>query len=398
MAPQRAHTRAADRGTTAEKRYFNRDESWIAFNERVLEEARDKSNPLLERVKFLAITASNLDEFWEIRIAAMLQRLEDGYDERGPDGRTLRQTLDRVAVQVHRFVDGQYKCWNQQLLPELSRAGVRVLEWKELSQEARAHATAFYQAEVDPLLTPVTLDPAHPFPRVINKALCLALLLKRKRKRSAEKLLGVVTVPRSLVRLVPLPSANGTTRDYIFLADLIEAHAATLYRGYDVLDAAAFRVTRNSNLYMQEEETRSVLESVRTELHNRRKGDAVRMEIETDANPELIEQLRMNFELDEWQVFRCDGPVNLTRLMHLYTETPRPELKYKAFTPRELRRKTPSESLFEELRHRDILLHHPYDSYDAVEALLSPRAATSGSSQSSKPSIEPAPDHQCFKH
>lgn len=350
-------------------RFIGRDESWLDFNRRVLEEAEDPGNPLLERVKFLAITASNLDEFVEIRTASILQRIEDGYAERDEQGRTLEQSLAVINENMHRFVASQYTCWNQQLLPALRAAGVRVLTWDTMDQGAQEAATEFYQREVDPLLTPITIDPAHPFPRVLNKALCIALLLKRKRRGSAGPVLGVVTVPRALPRLVALPSAAGT-QDFVFLHDLIERNAAAMYRGYEILSKAAFRVTRNSNLYFQEEESRNLLETVRAELHNRRKGDAVRLEIEKLADPEIVDRLRINFELDESQVFRTDGPVNLSRLMHLYSDTPRPDLKYPPFVPRELRLNRNSANLFDELRHRDILLHHPYDSYDGVVSLI----------------------------
>ncbi len=350
--------------------FFNRDQSWMRFNGRVLQEAEDTTNPLLERVKFLSITASNLDEFVEIRVAGLLQRIEDGYKEAGPDGRTPEQTLEDDAAEIHRFVESQYRCWNKQLRPLLHQAGIRVLDWDELDAQAREHASEFYQREVDPLLTPITIDPAHPFPRVLNKALCLAMLLRVKRKgATAGTVLGVVTVPRALPRLVSVPSSSGTI-DYIFLHDLISHHADSMYRGYEVLSKGAFRVTRNSNLYLQEEESRSLLESVRTELHNRRKGDAVRLEIEHNTDPEIIERLRINFELDEQQVFRTDGPVNLSRLMNLYGATARPELKFAPFTPRELRLSRESANLFEEIRARDILLHHPFDSYDGVASFI----------------------------
>lgn len=349
--------------------FFNRDQSWMRFNGRVLQEAEDSTNPLLERVKFLSITASNLDEFVEIRVAGLLQRIEDGYKEAGPDGRTPEQTLEDDTAEIHRFVESQYRCWNAQLLPLLHQAGIRVLAWDELDGQASKHASEFYQKEVDPLLTPITIDPAHPFPRVLNKALCLAMLLRVKRKSAAGTVLGVVTVPRALPRLVPVPSSS-KTHDYIFLHDLIAHHADSMYRGYEVLSKGAFRVTRNSNLYLQEEESRSLLESVRTELHNRRKGDAVRLEIEHNTDPEIIERLRINFELDEQQVFRTDGPVNLSRLMNLYGDTPRPDLKFPPFTPRELRLARSSANLFEEIRSRDVLLHHPFDSYDGVASFI----------------------------
>ena len=346
--------------------YLNRDTSWLAFNERVLEEAEDAGNPLLERLKFLAISASNLDEFFEIRVAAMMQQIEDGYNEAGPDGLMLTAKRDLLAKLVHEFVDQQYKCWNS-LRPAMAEHGIRVLGMHELHAEARRFVDEYCEKELDPLLTPVTVDPTHPFPRVINKALCLGLLLRRRR-RSALTYTGVVSVPRGLPRLVRLPS--DTTTDFIFLADLVAHHAQNMYRGYDIVASAPFRVTRNSNLYLQEEEARNLLESVRAELHNRRKGDAVRMEIEADADPEMIERLRTVFELDPWQVFPVNGPVNLSRLFNVYEQTARPDLKYRPFAPRELRLTAKSQNLFEELRRHDVLLHHPYDSYDAVIAFI----------------------------
>ncbi len=353
----------------AQSLFFSRDESWLGFNRRVLEEAHDSSNPLLERVKFLAITASNLDEFFEIRIAGVLQRIEDGYNEALPDGATLRESLDAMKDETQRFVADQYRCWNEQLLPAMRAEHIRVLSWDEMDEDARRFATDYYQREVDPLLTPITIDPSHPFPRVLNKAMCLALLLRRKRRGTAGPVLGVLTVPRALPRFVRVPASNGS-EDYIFLADLIERNAAGMYRGYEILSRAAFRVTRNSNLYFQEEESRSLLETVRAELHNRRKGDAVRLEIDSQADAEIVDRLRTNFELDESLVYHTGGPVNLSRIMTLYGSSSRADLKFKPFVPHELRLNRKSVDLFDELRHRDILLHHPYDSYDGVVGFI----------------------------
>jgi len=352
--------------------YLNRDTSWLAFNRRVLEEAEDENNPELERLKFLAISASNLDEFFEIRVAAMVQQIEDGYNEAGPDGLTLVDRRDALVTLTHEFVDDQYECWNSKLRPALGENGIRVLSLHELDPAAQRFVEQYCEKELDPLLTPVTVDPAHPFPRVINKALCLGLLLRRRR-RSALTYMGVVAVPRALPRLVRLPSEGSS--DFIFLADLVAYHAVRMYRGYDIVSAAPFRVTRNSNLYLQEEEARSLLESVRAELHNRRKGDAVRLEIEADADPEIIERLKTVFELQAWQVFPVKGPVNLSRLFNIYEQTQRPDLKYRSFAPRELRLTAKSKDLFEELRGHDILLHHPYDSYDAVISFIESAAA-----------------------
>src|SRR5258708_3559437 len=225
--------------------YINRETSWLAFNRRVLEEASDVTNPLLERVKFLAISASNLDEFFEVRVAGLVQRIEDGFIDSGPDALTAAQERELIASETHEFVQEQHECWNKQLLPALERENIRVLDLKDLSPEQEAFIDAYCEKEVDPLLTPVTVDPAHPFPRVLNKALCIGLLLKRKRRASGTYM-GGITVPRVLPRLVRLPSKTGV--DYIFLADILTYHAASMYRGYDIVSVASFRVTRNSNL------------------------------------------------------------------------------------------------------------------------------------------------------
>ncbi len=347
--------------------FINREASWLQFNWRVLQEAQDESNPLLERLKFLAITASNLDEFFEVRVAGLMQQIEDGYTEAGPEGLTLFEERDILSRETHDFVEEQYSAWNEKLRPQLGQNGIRVLGLEELDEPARAFVDEYTERELDLLLTPVTVDPAHPFPRVINKALCVAFLLRRRR-RSSSTYIGVVTVPRALPRLVRLP-ADGTD-DFIFLADLVTHHASRMYHGYDIISSAPFRVTRNSNLYLAEEESRNLLESVRAELHNRRKGDAVRLEIEADADPEIVERLRTNFELDPWQVFRVHGPVNLSRLFNVYEQTEHPDLKFKTFVPRELRLTAKSRDLFEELREHDVLLNHPFDSYDAVVSFI----------------------------
>jgi len=347
------------------KLFAGRDKSWMQFNRRVLEEAEDPANPVLERVKFLAITGSNLDEYVEIRLAGLLQRTEDGHTDPGYDGLLPEESLDVLTNEIHAFVKDQYSCWNSHLLPELRQHGVRILSWEELTEEQRIMAQNYFQREVDPLLTPITIDPAHPFPRVLNKALCLAILLRAKRRSSGPAVLGVLTVPRALPRFVRLADEKGSY-DYLLLQDLIAQNLTAMYRGYEVLAKAAFRVTRNSNLYFEEEESRSLLESIRSELHNRRKGDAVRLEIVSDAHPDIVDRLRVNFELDETQVYLATGPVNLARIMFFYGDIQRPDLKFPPFTPRQLPVSRKVVDLFEDLRNRDILLHHPYDSYDPV--------------------------------
>ena len=199
------------RNTKKIKLFNGRDHSWMQFNRRVLEEAEDAANPLLERVKFLAITGSNLDEYVEVRQAGLMQRIEDGYREPGYDGLRPDQSLEVLTAEIHGFVAAQYHCWNKQLLPELRKQGIRLLAWDELSEHAREFARGYFQREVDPLLTPISIDPAHPFPRVLNKALCLALLLRAKRRSSGPQVLGVVTVPRALRSLCPLTLRPWTT-------------------------------------------------------------------------------------------------------------------------------------------------------------------------------------------
>jgi polyphosphate kinase len=348
--------------------YFNRHESWLAFNRRVLEEALDEGNPLLERVKFLAITASNLDEFVEVRLAGLLQQVEHGYRDAGPDGLTPDEQLRRLASAIHAFVNEQYDCWNRVLLPALAKEGIRVKAVASLERAGKDAMDLYYMRQVDPLLTPVTIDPSHPFPHVINKALCVAFLL-RPRRRPATTYLGVVTVPRKLPRLVRVPTRNDYI-DYVFLHDLVEAHTRNLYKGYQVISAGAFRATRNSNLYLHEEESRNLLDSVDSQLHSRRKGDIVRMEIQADAAPEIVDPLAEQFALRPWQIFKTPGPVNLSRLFSLAEQTPRPDLKFAAFTPRALSFSPKVTSLYAQIRKGDVLLHHPYDSYQPVVSFV----------------------------
>jgi polyphosphate kinase len=349
--------------------YFNRHVQWLEFNCRVLEEARDVGNPLLERVKFLAITANNLDEFVEVRVSSFLQRIEHGSRDTGPDGLTAEQELEKVSAAMHVFVEDQYKCWNEELLPALAKQSIHVLSMSELDAKAVQAAKTFYERRITPMLTPVTVDPSHPFPHVLNKALSIALLLRRRRGGNGKPFFGVVTVPRALPRLLGLPAGEDGIR-YVFLQDIISTYAPKLYRGYEILASTSFRITRNSNLYLEEEETRSLMEAVDSQVTQRRKGEAVRLEIEANAHPEIVDRLVSTFELDESLVFRVRGPVNLQRLFHLYEETPRADLKYRAFVPRQVPIGRDADSMFDAIRRQDVLLHHPYDCYDSVVHFL----------------------------
>jgi polyphosphate kinase len=348
--------------------YSNRHLQWLAFNQRVLEEARDTSNPLLERVRFLAITANNLDEFVEVRVSSFLQSIEHGKQSISPDGLTPAAELARISQSMHHFVREQYKCWNDELLPALAKHQIRVLSPEQWTDKAVQTAKTFYDRQVYPMLTPVTVDPSHPFPHVLNKALCIAFLLRR-RKKGEKPLFGVVTVPRALPRLLSVPSGNGGIH-FVFIQDILSRYAERLYRGYEILASAAFRITRNSNLYLEEEEARTLMDAVDAQVAQRRKGEAVRLEIEAGAHPEIVSHLVSNFELDESLVFRVAGPVNLQRLFHLYDETPRPDLKYANFSPRHVSIGHDADSMFASIRRQDVLLHHPYDSYDTVVHFL----------------------------
>jgi polyphosphate kinase len=349
--------------------YLNRHLQWMAFNQRVLEEARDTRNPLLERVKFLAITANNLDEFVEIRVSSFLQKIEHGSQGISADGLTTEEELGHLSQAMHHFVTAQYKCWNDELLPALAKHQIRLLPVDQLSSKAALKAKEFYDRRVYPMLTPVTVDPTHPFPHVLNKALCIAFLLRKRKGARDKPLFGVVTVPRALPRLLRVPTGNGGIH-FAFLQDIISRYAARLYRGYEILASAAFRITRNSNLYLEEEEARTLLEAIDSQVAQRRKGQAVRLEIEAGAHPDIVSHLVSTFELDESLVFRVAGPVNLQRLFHLYEETPRPDLKYSNFGPRQVHIGHDADSMFEVIRHQDVLLHHPYDSYDPVVHFL----------------------------
>ncbi len=356
-------------------RYFNREESWLLFNRRVLEEAQDAANPPLERAKFLAITASNLDEFIEIRVAGYLQQFEDraevanSIDE---GGLSFLERLDRLGQELHSFSKVQAACWNDLVKPTLVKEDIQILRWKDLRTSERDFASRFFQEQIDPLLTPVTLDPTHPFPRVLNKALCLALLLRTKRRAATTRthnIFGILTIPRTLPAFLELPQ-RGERRSFLPLDQLIASQADGMFRGYRILSRATFRVTRNSNLYMQDEESRSLLESVREELHNRRKGDVVRLEIEASADEDIVDRLKANFELESWQIFPTEAPVNLSRLMDLYSAVQRPELKFPEFHGRCLKFSAGNKNIFDELRNSDVLLHHPFDSYTTVEQFV----------------------------
>ncbi|MCC7261753.1 MAG: polyphosphate kinase 1 [Candidatus Latescibacteria bacterium] len=352
--------------------YINRELSWLDFNGRVLEEAQDLGNPLLERVKFLAIVANNLDEFFEVRVAGLQQLNTDNSPATGPDGLTPAQQLRQIADKAHSLVHAQYRCWNEQLLPALAAERIHLWEARRLKGEHLAFIKKYWHEELEPVLTPIVIDPAHPFPRVLNKALSIAALLQPGR---GQPVLGVVTVPRVLPRILSLPPLSADSYHFVSLAGIINFHLGQLFNGYQVLGSAPFRVTRNSELYVNEEEADNLLEEIAQQLENRRKGDAVRLEIEAGGPDQVVELLREEFELDPEDLYLADGPVNLNRVMTIFSEVKRPDLKYPAFSPVERHLPKNPESFFKALRQRDVMLHHPYESFSTVIDFIDMAAA-----------------------
>ncbi len=353
------------------KLYVNRELSWLEFNQRVIDEARDATNPLLERLKFLAISANNLDEFFEVRVSGLMQQMEGHQEATGPDCLSPAEQLTKISERAHKMVAEQYACWQNELLPALNENGIEVHAGEpKLSATAERFLDSYFEAELEPVLTPITVDPAHPFPYVANKALCLAALIESKDDDgSVVRSLGVVTVPRLLKRVIPIPSKKGKL-EYIMLAAAVRRRLDQLFRGFKIVATAAFRVTRNSNLYLEEEEVENLLMAIENEVRQRRRGDVVRLEIEHGMSAEILERLRESLHVAEANIYRVHAPVNLNRLMRLYNEIQRPDLRDKPFAPIERVTADDSETLFAAIRREDILLHHPYESFSTVSSFI----------------------------
>ncbi|HEX3797604.1 MAG TPA: polyphosphate kinase 1 [Verrucomicrobiae bacterium] len=350
-------------------KFINRELGWLEFNQRVLDEALDSRNPLLERVKFFCITSSNLDEFFEVRVAGLKQQVESDVVERSVDGLTSTETLRAVTKRVRQMVAEQYDCWQKDLRPALAKNGFRFLEFAELDAADKKWVEEYYRAQVWPVLTPLALDPAHPFPQLLNKSLNIIVRLEMLHGADMLRHLAVVQVPRVLPRLVRLPRED-ERHDYIFLSNLIGHYLAEIFPGTTILGYWNFRVTRNSELYIDEEETANLLKAVENELRNRRKGDAVRLEIEHDCPEDLRNALLGTLKLTDDDLYIINGPVNPTRLMAIYEGDHSPELRdppYVSSVAAALRDHT---DVFAAIRERDVLLHHPYETFDSVVQLL----------------------------
>ncbi len=354
--------------------FLNRELSWLEFNHRVLEEALDAKNPLLERVKFFCIVSSNLDEFFEVRVAGIKQQIESDVVERSMDGLTASETFRAVVKRVRRMVEEQYACWRESLLPALAANGIRLLDLSQLELADLAWVGEYYHTQVRPVLTPLAIDPAHPFPQLLNKSLNLIVRLEMPKDREVHKHTAVVQIPRILPRMVKLPRTDGR-QDYVYLDRLIGHYLADLFPGTKLLGYWPFRVTRNSELYIDEEETVNLLKAVESSLHRRRKGDAVRLEIDHGCPPAVRGPLLKTLRLTEDDLYLINGPVSPRRLMTLTEGDHSPELRDPPFVAPVALPLRDRPDLFAAIRERDILLHHPYDTFDSVVDFLEQAAA-----------------------
>ncbi len=291
-------------GFSNKAHFHNRELSWLEFNQRVLDQAIDESNPLLERLKFLCIVSSNLDEFFEVRVAGLKQQKQTHLFSTGPDGMTASQSLCAISKRVRRLVDDQYRCWREQLRPQLEAQRIRFHTYPSVPAEELEHFAEYFQKSIYPVLTPLAIDPSHPFPQLLNKSLNVIVELEGE---GLETDIAVVQVPRILPRVVPFSkSVDGD--DYVFLGHIIQHHVSALFHGVKVKSAHIFRVTRNSNLYVDEEEAQNLLHAIEAELRKVNRGAAVRIEVEKDCPPNVVERLLEIFSLEEEDIFRIDGP------------------------------------------------------------------------------------------
>ena len=354
--------------------FINRELSWLEFNQRVLDEALDPKNPLLERVKFWCISNSNLDEFFEVRVAGLKQQMESDIVERSVDGLTATETYRAVVKRVRRMVEQQSACWQKGLRPALAENGIRFFDFDDLEARDLAWVEDYHQSQVQPVLTPLALDPAHPFPQLLNKSLNLIVRVEMMQGGEMLRHLAVVQVPRVLPRLVRLPRADAR-QDYVFLGSMIGHYLADLFPGTKILGYWNFRVTRNSELYIDEEEGANLLKAVENELHNRRRGDAVRLEVEKTCPEDLRTALLGTLNLTEDDLYVIDGPLNPTRLMAIYEGDHSPELRDPPFVAPVAAALKDKTDLFAAIREHDILLHHPYETFDSVVNFLERAAA-----------------------
>lgn len=352
--------------------FFNRELSLLKFNQRVLELAQDPSVPLLERLRYLCISSTNLDEFFEVRVSGLKEQLHLGIDTRGPDKLSASEQLSAISVDAHELVRTQYQVLNENLIPSLREKGIAFIRRTTWTPEIDAWLTNYFRQELLPLLSPLGLDPSHPFPRIQNKSLNFIISLHGRDAFGRESGLAILQAPRSLPRLIELPkSFSGDETWYVFLSSIIHACAHELFPGMEVEGCHQFRVTRNTDLFVDEEAVEDLKEALAGELPARNYGEAVRLEVADTCSTAAREYLRDEFRLNEEDVYQVHGPVNLNRLSALYDFVDQPELKYPNFEPglpSVLKQK--DKDLFSIIREQDVMLHHPYQTFAPVQALL----------------------------
>ena len=359
--------------TLIEPKFFNREMSWLAFNERVLDQAFSDKYPLLERTRFLSFVSSNLDQFYEIRVAGLMQKVDAGITRASLDGSQPKELLDQVRIRAHSMSQREYTCWREELRPSLAKENIHFKEIDQLNKSEFTWLRAYFRREVFPVLTPLAVDPTHPFPLILNKSLNLFVSLRNLRKKQAAPLKAVVQVPRILPRLVRIesPDTSSNKRDtFVFLSDVVRHFVSDLFPGHEAIGAWAFRITRNSHLYVDEEEVENLLLSIEDELHNRRRGAAVRLEIDDSIDDDVLQYLLQSLNLSEKDVLKIHGPINLYRLMKLPDLVDRDDLKFPSFEPFIPKALASRGNLFEQIAEKDHLLHHPYDSFNPMVDFL----------------------------
>ncbi len=354
--------------------YINRELSFFEFNHRVLDQARDASIPVLERVKFLCISCANLDEFFEIRVASLKELVEAGAIQPGPDGLSVPEQLTAISARAARLLDEQYELLNNVLMPALAERGIVFLSQETWSDAQAKWLAEYFVREVEPVLSPLALDPARPFPKILNKSLNFAIVVDGEDGFGRNSGLAVVQAPRSLPRVIRLPDGLGS-RQFVFLGTIVEAFVSGLFSGMNVRGCYQFRVTRNSDLFVEQEEVDDLLRAVEGELASRSYGEAVRLEVAQECPEEILTYLRGQFALTAADVYRVRGPVNLNRLLALYDLTEGADLKYPPFYPSLPERLKLGNDLFSIVRAGDILIHHPYQAFSPVADFIRQAAA-----------------------
>lgn len=351
--------------------YINRELSQIEFNRRVLEQAKDPETPLLERLKFLCISCTNLDEFFEVRVASLKQRLIYGANKPAIDGHPPAVTLAQIREKSLSLVADQYHTFQKVLSPALEKEGIRFLRRDHWTKTQTAWLEQFFLAEVLPVLSPLSLDPVHPFPRILNKSLNFAVVLDGTDAFGREGKMALVRAPRSLPRVIKIPEGHTDgNNDFVFLSSIVHAFVAHLFFGMNIQGCYQFRVTRNSELYVDEEEVENLAHALKGELLERNFANAVRLEVAHTCTQQITDYLKDCFDLEADDVYPCNGPVNLNRLIAVYNLIHRPDLKDRPFKPLIQPELQVGASIFSVLRKKDILLHHPYDAFIPVIDLL----------------------------